>query len=69
MTCLESRRCYLYVRLAFNPVEIFMQAIQEEGKQLLAVLLPIALKLRGKLAQLILEVGGRDRCGVPLQQQ
>ena len=34
-----------------------MQAIQQKGKQLLTILLAIALELGRKLAQLIFEVG------------
>ena len=38
-----------------------MQAIQQKSQQLLTVLLAIALKLRGELAELVLETGRRDR--------
>lgn len=37
-----------------------MQAVQQEGQQLLAVLLAIPLKLGSKLANLVLEVGWGD---------
>jgi len=57
---------HLYVWLALDPVKVFMQAIQQEGQQLLTVLLAIALKLRGKLAKLVLETGWRHRCCVTL---
>lgn len=59
-------KCYLNVGLALDPVEVFMQAIQQEGQQLLTVLLAVALELRGKLAKLILEVGWGYRCCVAL---
>ena len=57
---------HLYVWLALDPVEVFMQAIQQEGQQLLTVLLAVALELRGKLSKLVLETGGRHRCCVTL---
>ncbi len=57
---------HLYVWLALDPVKVFMQAIQQEGQQLLTVLLAIALKLRGKLAKLVLETGRRHRCCITL---
>ena len=57
---------YLNVGLAFDSVEVFMQAVQQEGQKLLAVLLAVALELRGKLAQLPLEIGWGDRCCVAL---
>lgn len=66
----HARTCctHLNVRLTLDPVQIFMQAVQQEGQQLLAVLLPVPLELRGKFPQLVLEVRWRDRSCVTLQQ-
>lgn len=58
---------HLYVWLALDPVEVLMQAVQQESQQLLAVLLAISLKLWGKPPKLVLEVGRRDRCSISLQ--
>ncbi len=49
------------VRLLSHAVEVLVQAVQQEGQQLLAVLLAVAAKLRRKTRQRRLEALGRHR--------
>lgn len=69
MTAMQQRQAvvHLYIWLALDPVEILVQAIQQESQQLLAVLLAVSLKLRGKPPKLVFEIGRRDRCSISLQ--
>ena len=63
----QSHAAHLNVGLALDPVEVFMQPIEQRPQQLLAVLLPIPSKLRPPLCNLGLELARGDVADVALQ--
>jgi len=54
------RRSHLDVRLFLDSVHVLVQAIQEEGQELLAVLLPVAAENVAEAADFGLEAPGSD---------
>lgn len=56
----------LDVLFVFDSVQVFVQPVQQEGQQLLTVVLLVAQKLRSKVAHLRLHIN-RKQGNVPLQ--
>ena len=65
----QATPAHLHIWLVLDSVEVLMQAIQQEGQQLLTVLLAIPLKLGSKPAKLVLEVGWGHRSCLPLHSK